>query len=291
MPLARGLLYFASSAPVDLFAYGSRTGEMPAYSTISNTLQGLSDQEAAVTTSHGRDPTKFGVLQFDNVQNYLRQRDPRIGRENKMNIGIAATYIELEDVDPKAFDLDDKLKRLAENKRAKLTVNQLIDMIDQPHLDVVSSLHWLRALTNYIPELAKWKTHVSMLFRTRASRLRLPARASKVHPLASSGKNETITTDLKDALIDFFSQIGQKHGDYLRRLLLVGGDGLTYEKMIQLQVYLQMHDDDLESFRLLQPILADWHGEWTDLSRTYETHWDSLLSIDPSSLGQCRTAW
>ena len=285
MPLARGLLYFASSAPVDLFAYSSRIGEMPAYSTISNTLQGLSDQEAAVTTSHGRDPTKFGVLQFDNVQNYLRQRDPRIGRENKMNIGIAATYIELEDVDPKAFDLDDKLKRLAENKRAKLTVNQLIDMIDQPHLDVVSSLHWLRALTNYIPELAKWKTHVSMLFRTRASWLRLPARASKVHPLASSGKNETITTDLKDALIDFFSQIGQKHGDYLRRLLLVGGDGLTYEKMIQLQVYLQMHDDDLESFRLLQPILADWHGEWTDLSRTYETHWDSLLSIDPSSLG------
>ena len=82
----------------------------------------------------------------------------------------------------------------------------------------------------------------------------------------SSGKNKTITLDLKDVLIDFFSQIGQKHGDYLCWLLLVGGDGLTYKKMIQLQVYLQMHDDDLESFWLLQLILADWHGEWTDLS-------------------------
>lgn len=45
LPLARG--HFASSAPVDLFAYGSRIGEMPAYSTIINTLQGLSDQDAA----------------------------------------------------------------------------------------------------------------------------------------------------------------------------------------------------------------------------------------------------
>ena len=67
LPLARGLLYFASSAQVNLFAYGSRIREMPAYSTISNTLQGLSDQEA-VTTSHGRDLTKFGILQFDNVK-------------------------------------------------------------------------------------------------------------------------------------------------------------------------------------------------------------------------------
>ena len=47
--------------------FGSRIGEMPAYSTISNTLQGLSDQEA-VTTLHGCDLTKFGVLQFDNVK-------------------------------------------------------------------------------------------------------------------------------------------------------------------------------------------------------------------------------
>ena len=71
MPLARGLLYFASSAQVDLFAYGSQIGEMPAYSTISSSLQGLSDQEA-VTTLHGHDFTKFGVLQFDNVKNYIK---------------------------------------------------------------------------------------------------------------------------------------------------------------------------------------------------------------------------
>ena len=72
LPLARGLLYFASSAQINPFAYsGSLIGEMPAYNTIFNSLQGLSDQEA-VTSSHGRDLTKFGVLQFDNVQNYIK---------------------------------------------------------------------------------------------------------------------------------------------------------------------------------------------------------------------------
>jgi hypothetical protein len=28
-----------------------------------------------------------------------------------------------------------------------------------------------------------------------------------------------------------------------------------------------------------------WHTEWTDLSRVFEVHWESLLSPDPSSLG------
>ncbi|KAF8872739.1 hypothetical protein BD779DRAFT_1708992 [Infundibulicybe gibba] len=285
LPLARGLLYFAFSAPIDLIAYNSRIGEMPAYSTISRALKGLSDHEATITLAHGRNPIKCGMLQFDNVQNYLRQRDPRIGRENKMNVGLAATYIELEAVDPDAFDADDKQKRIAEAKREKLTVEQLYSMIDFPHIEVVCVLHWLRILTHYVPELEKWKNHVSMLFETRAKRIQLPIQPSKVHPLASSGKNETVTTELKDALLDFFSQLGQTHEDYLRRLILVGGDGLTYEKMVQLKVYMQFHDDIFTSFQLLQPSLAGWHTEWTNLSRDFETHWDSLLSMDPSTLG------
>ena len=35
-----------------------------------------------------------------------------------MNIRIAATYREFEDIDVKAADLDDKIRRVAENKRA-----------------------------------------------------------------------------------------------------------------------------------------------------------------------------
>ncbi|KAM6491593.1 hypothetical protein JOM56_012985 [Amanita muscaria] len=285
LPLARGLLYFAFSAPVDLISYGSRIGEMPAYSTIYNALKGLSTHAAAVTAAHGRDPTTCGFLQIDNTQHYKRQYDLRIGRTNQMVIGIAATYSELAGVEVSALDLEDKRCRIAKNQRLKVTVKTFLDLLDAKHIETVSMLHWLRVLVHYIPALSKWREHVSMLFRTRASKLPLPAQATIVHPLASSGKNETVTTELKDALVDFFAQMGQSPGDYHRRLILVGGDGLTYEKMLVQKQYLQFHNDPFQSFELLEPVLSLWHTEWTDLSRIYETHWDSLQSEDPSTLG------
>ncbi|KAJ7140688.1 hypothetical protein C8R44DRAFT_761740 [Mycena epipterygia] len=81
LPLARGILYFGCSVPVDNMAYNSRIGTMPTYSTIRRHLEGLSSEEALVTFRHGSDPTKAGILLFDNVQNLARVRDLRIGRD------------------------------------------------------------------------------------------------------------------------------------------------------------------------------------------------------------------
>lgn len=175
---------------------------MPAYSTIYNALKGLSTHAAAVTAAHGRDPTTCGFLQIDNTQHYKRQYDLRIGRTNQMVIGIAATYSELAGVEVSALDLEDKRRWIAKNLRLKATVKTFLDLLDAKHIETVSTLHWLRVLVHYIPALSKWREHVSMLFRTRASKLPLPAQATIVHPLASSGKNETVTTELKDALVD-----------------------------------------------------------------------------------------
>ena len=44
---------------------------------------------------------------FDSVQNYLCQCDIWIGWENTLNIRITVMYIELDDSDPTAFDLED----------------------------------------------------------------------------------------------------------------------------------------------------------------------------------------
>ncbi|KAF8811788.1 hypothetical protein BYT27DRAFT_7336050 [Phlegmacium glaucopus] len=269
LPLARGIYYFSYSAPVDLMAYSSRIGEMPAYTTIYNSLKGLAEHAAEITYNHGRDKLKMGFLQMDNVQNYHRQRDQRMGRINKMNVGIAATYCELEGISVDASDLEDKRRRLSENQRSNLTVDGLLGMLDQ------TPKH------GFLPPLET----VSTLFRERATKIQPPSGPTKVHPLASSGKNETITSELKDGLVDFLSQIGQREGDYIPRLILAGGDGLTYQKMIELKRYLQFHQDPLQSFEVLEPVLSPWHTEWTDLSRIFEAHWDSLLTSDPSSLG------
>jgi hypothetical protein len=71
--LACGLHFFSLSAPADLFVYGSHIGEMPAYSTIHHALKGLSAHESELTLAHGRNPMKWGMIQFDNVQHYLHQ--------------------------------------------------------------------------------------------------------------------------------------------------------------------------------------------------------------------------
>jgi hypothetical protein len=94
---------------------------------------------------------------------------------------------------------------------------------------------------------------------------------TKVHPLATSRKNEVIITELKDALLDFFTQIGQTSEDYLCRLIMVSGDGLTYEKML-LKKYMQLHENEFESFELLEPALEIWHTEETNISHLFETH-------------------
>jgi hypothetical protein len=183
-----------------------------------------------------------------------------------MNIGIAGTYVEMHDFDVEACSLEDKCKRIAENKRSALTTPQVLDFIDQEHLEIVGVLQWLKTLTNSMVELHHLKGEVSLHYRTRGAKLQIPVHMSKLHLLATSGKNEMITGELKDALLDFFKQLGQTQDKYTCRLILVGSDGLTYEKFLVLKKYLQFYKDEFQSFKLIELILELWHTTWTDLS-------------------------
>jgi hypothetical protein len=178
---------------------------------------------------------------------------------------------------------------LDENKRTTAKVEDFLDAIDQSHLDTVLTLHWLQGLTKYVPELSSYQEHVSIIFRTRGAKLHLPIRPNKIHLLATSSKNETVTTELKDALVDFLGQIGQSVEELQKQLLLISGDGLTYEKIIQLKNYLQYHGDEFQQFEILEPVLAIWHTLWTDLSCLFETHWGATHSRDLSTLGDSPT--
>ncbi|KAJ7719580.1 hypothetical protein B0H16DRAFT_1795129, partial [Mycena metata] len=105
LPLARGILYFGSSAPVELMNYNCRIGSMPAPQTTRRSMIALSNEEANATKAHGADPDTAGFLLVDNCQNYHKQNDLRVGRESVMNVGIAGLYFEAADVNPAVFDL------------------------------------------------------------------------------------------------------------------------------------------------------------------------------------------
>ncbi|KAJ3837667.1 hypothetical protein F5878DRAFT_642577, partial [Lentinula raphanica] len=287
LPVARGILYFSTSAPVDLFAYESRTGTMPAYSTIYGILRELGNEEGLATRAAGTDPNLWGKIFFDNTQRHLRQRDMRAGRENKMSVGIAATFVEYAEgtFPPDVHDINDKKARIARNERTHIDVNFFMDLINDKHLETVGMIQWLDSLVTQIPELAFLKPHITSLYETKGAIDRLPPRASKIHCLSTVGKNENVTDELYSSILDFFTQIGQTAGSYSSRVWPVGGDGLSYQRLLELQRYMQYEENELLNLGLLEPQLEWWHTMWQDLNRLYETHWGEPLSQDPSTFG------
>jgi hypothetical protein len=228
LPKIWGILYFACGAQHTLFNMNSQIGSTSAYSTIYSTLQGLSNHEAKVTEALGRDPKSWPILCFNNVQSYSKRRDLQMGRVNQLRIGTAATVMEAEDFLLETMDVDDRCARIAENRCKDMTVPSLLALVDNIHADVIGALQWLHVLAHYVPELAKYKSEVSELYCTKGAKKPInPYHKTRVHPLATNAKNKAKTTDLKDALLDFLNQMGQQDHDYLRKLVLTGGDGLT----------------------------------------------------------------
>ncbi|KAJ3753060.1 hypothetical protein EV360DRAFT_97172 [Lentinula raphanica] len=287
LPVARGIFYFSTSAPVDVFAYESRTATMPAYSTLYSLLRELGMKEGLATKAAGSNPNLWGKVFFDNTQRYLRQRDLRFGRDHKMSVGIAGTFIGYADgtFPPEAHDIQDKKTRVAKNERAQINVDFFVDLLNHEHLETVGLLQWLDCLVTHIPELTHYKEHVTLLYETTAALDRLPPTASKIHCLSTVAKNENITAELYSTILNFFAQIGQTEDSYLPRVWPFGGDGLTYQRLLELKRYVQFDENDLLNLGLLEPQLEWWHTMWTDLNRLYETHWGEPLSKDPSTFG------
>jgi len=74
---------------------------------------------------------------------------------------------------------------------------------------------------------------------------------------------------------------------------MVGGDELTYKKMLLLKKYLQTHEHKFDSFELMELELEIWHTQETDCSCIFKTHWGCSLRIYPSMLGHSarKMAW
>ncbi|KAJ7079843.1 hypothetical protein C8R44DRAFT_909020 [Mycena epipterygia] len=264
LPLARGILYFGSSAPVELMNYNCRIGSMPAPQTIRRSMIALSEEEAKITKAHGEDPDTVGFLIVDNCQNYHKQNDLRIGRESVMNVGMAGLYFEAPDVDPAVFDLTDKRERVAHGLRKSVTVDDLLALLDQADSEVVGSLMFIECLARIIPSLKPLRAEQ---WEERDNPHRAQGRDARLPPTDWTNTGEIPnTSDAK---------------------LPVGGDGLTYAMLQQLQTYLQFHDDAFKSFEIFEPQLQVWHTKWTDIIRIFQTHWGrtSGKSTNPASLG------
>lgn len=286
VPMEKSILNFACCANHYIFQYDSRTGVGTSYHATYDALKKLAQHDGREIRRLTESGVGVWILRLDNVQHHVRPRHFRIGREAVMKIGTAGSVAKFKNFMLSVLDIEDKKRQLAANKRQGLTFQKLESLVDTGHLTKIASLQWLRVLVNFVPCLSSYKAKVSQMYKSAEyARKILPAEKTELYPLPTNGRNETITKELKEAIIDFVNEMGYSEDSPPKTLIHVGGDGLTYERMVLLKLYLQFHDTPFQRLEWLQPFLETWHGSWTDLSRIYEAHWDSLLSMDPSSIG------
>ena len=263
----------------------------PSYNNLLSILKNLSEDEARKVKAIGTDPERGLDLTFDNVQTYAKQWEPRIGHESVMKVGMAGTAAELVDFDPQVVDLKKRRQLITEGRPKKMSLDakDLVDLMNKRHNRTVGALHWLQILTTYVPQLESYRRAVQEKFRTEPpASMRLDggkAHRTTIHPLATSAKNETSSTDLRDGLVDFLEQVGQTPENHHPRIILVGGDGLTFEHLLKLKQMTQFQDKPFKNFEVVQPYLQLWHVEWTDLSRLFTAHFGKDGSRDPSTIG------
>jgi hypothetical protein len=267
LPSDKALLFFACQANRYLYAYNSRVGTATSYHAVYNALKKLSEHDLQCIKEIATSPNSGVSVRLDNVQYYVHPRHYGIRREAHMVIGTAATAIKLEGFNLSALDILDKQQRIAENKRQSLTFDGLWDLVDHSHLDAVCILQWLRTLVDVVPELAHYKGDIRRLYNAKGWKYCAALRKSQIQPLPTNGKNKTVISDLAKSLREIFGHIGQTESSYTPRLILTGGDGLTYERMVQLKIYLQFHDNAYERMDILEPLLEIWHTKWTDFVR------------------------
>jgi hypothetical protein len=168
-----------------------------------------------------------------------------------MNVGLAGTYIEPEDVDVLAFDMSAKSPLLDENKPT------ILDAINQSALMRCSLLilHWIPGAHGICSKALVIPRTVQRL-NTLLHTIQLSIQPNKILPLATSSKNEAVMTELNDVLaVDSAGQIGQSVEEFQKQLSLVIGDILTCEKIIQLKKYCNT-TDEFQRFEILEPVLA-----------------------------------
>ncbi|KAJ3771380.1 hypothetical protein FB446DRAFT_609077, partial [Lentinula raphanica] len=246
------------------------------------------EANAAAVEEIAQSKTRAGILRFDNMQKQINVRHQRLGHTSQMLIGCAGTYCEGEELEEGALDLDDKKRCLKQNLRASLSFDQLWRLIDHDFFTKVLPLQWLGTLFGFLddlPEIRQYENQLRQLYEKIGTKQKVSPRTTKVYPLKSNAYNEMVTAELLKAIQDFLAQLGMSSDHFVRRLILAGGDGLSYERMVQLKNYLQFLENDFDRLDLLEPFLETWHTIWTNLSRIYEAHWVGLTSADPSTLG------
>ncbi|KAJ7458253.1 hypothetical protein FB451DRAFT_1406554 [Mycena latifolia] len=237
--------------------------------------------------------TMYWQIVLDNVQQYCRQRDHRLGRQDVLKVGTAATAILLEDCAPGAFNLQDHLDRVMKQERRELTIDSLYGDIDMGYIHELTALHWVRILVHFIPQLAYLRREVAAALNSeRMTKHRLPkGRINVVQPLGTNAEKSTETQGMMRALLDSWAQMGLDEKALEGLIFMARGDGASFAAMMGIKKYLSAHPAHYKAFRNLVPPGPEiWHARWTQLNAISSNSYGPATGTDPSCLSKSATA-
>lgn len=230
---------------------------------------------------------------LDNVQQFARQRDQRLGRGDVLKVGTAATAVRLYDCAPGAFSLQPHLDLVLLRSRKELTVEFLYSQVDFALVNELAALHWVRILVHFVPQLAYLRKAVADEFLSeRLAKRRLPkGRVTEMQGLGTNAEREVENDGMKRAILDFMQQMGLDSDAAKDLIFMVCGDGASYAAILRLKKYLSAHADHREAFRnCIPPGPEVWHTRWTNLSTIAGNMYGPPTAADPSALSKSATA-
>ncbi|KAJ7130913.1 hypothetical protein C8R46DRAFT_1235915 [Mycena filopes] len=237
--------------------------------------------------------TMYWQVVLDNVQEYCRQRDHRLGREDVLKVGCAATALLLEDCAPGAFNLQDHIDRVMLQERRNLTVQSLWADIDWKYIHELTAIIWVRILVHFIPRLAHLRAEVAALLRSAGmTKRRLPKdRVTVMQPIGTNAEHSTETHGMMRALLDFFAQLGLDEKAFENLIFMPRGDGASIAAIWRIKKFLAAHTDHFKAFRNIVPPGPEiFHTRWTSLNSISANSYGPASSADASGLSKSATA-
>ncbi|KAJ7201866.1 hypothetical protein GGX14DRAFT_571124 [Mycena pura] len=295
LPLA--VWQFACKSHIDEKRVFSRFGFTVHDSTARACLDSLTDTGLAKLRESVAEGVAVGEMRWqyvlDNVQKFCRQRDLRLGRQDVLKVGCAATAILLEDCAPGAFNLQDHLDRVMKQERKEMTTDSLYADIDWDYIHDLTALHWVRIFVNFAPQLAHLRKVVEAAFDSeRMTKLRLRrGRKATVQPLGTNAERETETPGMLRAMLDFEGQMGLDEKAMEGLIITPRGDGASIAAMWRIKKYLSAHPSHYKAFRNRVPPGPEiWHTRWTQLNAISSNCFGPATATDPAALSKSATA-
>ncbi|KAJ6562926.1 hypothetical protein B0H10DRAFT_2239795 [Mycena sp. CBHHK59/15] len=228
--------------------------------------------------------TMYWQIVLDNIQQYCRQRDHRLGRQDVLKVGTAATAILLEDCAPGAFNLQDHLDRVMKQERRQLTIDALYADIDWKYIHELTALLWVRILVHFIPQLAYLRQDVAALFNSDAmTKHRLPkGRITVMQPVGTNAEHSTETQGMMRAMLDFEGQMGLDEQAMEGLIFMPRGDGASIAAIWRIKKYLSAHPEHYKAFRNRVPPGPEiFHTRWTQLNAMSNNSGGGKAAVEP----------